>query len=130
MTDSKLQSIVDRIEGLEEKRKALLGDQRRIYVEAERAGFNAKALRKIIAERRMPDRDQIVAKMQAYRDALRMAVNDVVNGASLRETAAKRGVPKSTIQRHAVPRQEKTEMGQPVEDDSPGNSEIPASYAP
>jgi uncharacterized protein (UPF0335 family) len=117
MTDYKLVvPIVDRIERLEEKQKALLADKRAIYTEAKKANLNPKALRKIIAERRMKDREQIVADMNAYRIALGMAVNDVANGASLREAAAKHGIPKSTLH-DAVRREEKSELGQQADDD-------------
>src|SRR5262245_4826928 len=84
MTESKLKSIVDRIERLEEQQKTLLAKERGIYLEAEKAGYDIKALRRIVAERRMPDREQIVAKMQAYRVMLGMAVNDVAIGATVR----------------------------------------------
>ena len=116
MTDYKLVvPIVDRIERLEEQQKALLADKRAIYTEAKKANLNPKALRKIIAERRMPDREQVEAAMHNFRVALGMAVIDVANGASLREAEAKHGISKSTIHR-AVPRKEKSEMGQQVDD--------------
>ena len=115
MTDINLKSIVGRIEPLEEKQKALLADKRAIYMEAKKAGFNTKALRKIIAERRMKDREEVLARIHEYRVALGMAVYDVGNGASLREAATKHGVAKSTIH-DAVRREEKAKIGQPAED--------------
>ena len=45
----------------------------------------------------MTDREQVEAAMHEYRVALGMAVNDVANGASVRDAAAKRGISKSTI---------------------------------
>jgi uncharacterized protein (UPF0335 family) len=114
MTDDKVKSIVEKIERLEEKQQALLTEKRRIYTEAKKAkpDLNTKALRKIIAERRMKDREQVEAAMHNYRVALGMAVNDVANGASLRDAEAKHGIPKSTIQRHrTVPREEKNGNG-------------------
>src|SRR5262249_1604532 len=110
-----LKSIVERIESLGEQQRALLTAKRGIYAEAKKAGFDTRALRRIISERRMKDREQIYAKMRDYRSALGMAVNDVEHGASLREAAAKYGISKSTLQR-AVPREEEPEMGQPVDD--------------
>src|SRR5262249_22046067 len=83
-----------------------LADKQRIYAEAKEAGINTKALRKVIAERRMTDREEIVARMHEYRVALGMAVNDVANGASVRKAATKYGVSKSTLHRHAVPRED------------------------
>ena len=44
----RLRSIVDRIERLEEERKALGGDIKDIYSEAKSAGFDVKALRQLI----------------------------------------------------------------------------------
>jgi len=109
-------SIVERIEDLEKEQKALLEGKRNIYTEATKAGINAKALRQVVAERRMKDREQFEAHKRALRIALGMAVNDVAEGASLREAAAKHGVAKSTLHR-AVPREEKIEMGRPQGDD-------------
>ena len=48
----RLRSIVDRIERLEEERKALGGDIRDIYAEAKSAGFDVKVLRQLIRVRR------------------------------------------------------------------------------
>lgn len=114
MTNNLLNSIVARIERLEEEQKTLLAAKRGIYTEAKDADFNTKALRRVIAERRMKDREQIVADMQAYRIALGMAVNDVANGATLREAADRHGVSKSAVHR-AVPREENSQEGQPAE---------------
>lgn len=112
MTDP-IKSIVDRIEHLEEKQRTLLLAKRAVYTEAKKADpeFNTKAMRKIIAERRMKDGEQVEAAMHAYRNALGMAVNDVANGASLREAAMKNGIPKSTLH-DAVRQEKKSEPGQ------------------
>lgn len=99
----KLQSYVDRIERLEEERKAINGDVKDIYSEVKSNGYNPKALRRIVAERRKTPDPQLEADMDAYRVALGMAVNDVKAGDSLRKAATKHGVSKSTLQR-AVPR--------------------------
>ena len=117
MTDDPLKSIVKSIEGLEEKQKALLKKKRGIYTEAKKANpdLNTKALRKIIAERRMPDREQVEAAMHNYRVALGMAVNDVANGATLRQAADRHGVRKSAVHR-AVPREARTELGHRADD--------------
>ena len=50
-------------------------EKRDIYTEAKKADpdLNTKALRRVIAERRMPDREQIEAAMHNYRVALGMA---------------------------------------------------------
>jgi uncharacterized protein (UPF0335 family) len=115
MIDNELKARVERIERLEQEENALKAEKRHIYAGAKDAGYNPKALRRIIAERRMKDREQIEADMRAYRIALGMAVNDVANGASVREASAKHGIPKSTIH-DAVRREEKTEIGQSADD--------------
>ncbi len=48
----RLRSIVDRIERLEEERKALANDIKDIYAEAKSAGFDVKVLRQLISIRK------------------------------------------------------------------------------
>ncbi len=48
----RLRSLVERIERLEEERKALAGDIKDIYAEAKSAGFDVKVLRQIIRIRK------------------------------------------------------------------------------
>lgn len=52
----KLKSFVDRIERLEEDKKAVMTDLKEVYGEAKALGFDTKVLRKVITIRRM-DRD-------------------------------------------------------------------------
>ncbi len=48
----RLRSIIERIERLEEERRALGSDIKDIYAEAKSAGFDTKVLRQIISIRR------------------------------------------------------------------------------
>jgi len=48
----RLRSIVERVERLEEERKALGGDIRDVYAEAKSAGFDVKVIRQIVRIRR------------------------------------------------------------------------------
>ena len=48
----RLMSIVERIEKLEEERKALQADIKDIYTEAKSAGYDVKVLRMVIASRK------------------------------------------------------------------------------
>src|ERR1700758_123008 len=48
----RLRSIIERIERLEEERKALASDIKDIYAEAKSAGFDVKVLRQLISLRR------------------------------------------------------------------------------
>ena len=53
----RLRSLVDRIERLEEERKALGSDIRDIYAEAKSAGFDIKVLRQLIRVRKQEPAD-------------------------------------------------------------------------
>ncbi|MGA9012938.1 MAG: DUF2312 domain-containing protein [Acetobacteraceae bacterium] len=70
----RLRSIVDRIERLEEERKALGGDIRDIYAEAKSAGFDVKVLRQLIRVRRQEaaDVEEQESLLDVYRRALGM----------------------------------------------------------
>ena len=70
----RLRSIVDRIERLEEERKALGGDIRDIYAEAKSAGFDVKVLRQLITVRRKEaaEVEEQETLLDLYRRALGM----------------------------------------------------------
>ena len=57
---SRLRSLVERIERLEEEKKELQSDIRDIFAEAKSAGFDVKALRTVLKLRKMnaADRDE------------------------------------------------------------------------
>lgn len=70
----RLRSIVDRIERLEEERKALSGEVRDIYTEAKSSGFDPKALRQLIRIRKQEpaDVEEQETLLDVYRRALGM----------------------------------------------------------
>ena len=70
----RLKSFVERIEKLEEEKKAIGSDIKDIYSEAKGTGFDTKTLRKIISERKMDaaDRDEQAALLDVYKHALGM----------------------------------------------------------
>jgi uncharacterized protein (UPF0335 family) len=53
-----LQQYVERIERLEEEKKALSEDIKQVFSEAKSTGFDVKILRKIIALRRVEEHDR------------------------------------------------------------------------
>lgn len=70
-----LKAIIERIERLEEEKKALADDIKDIYGEAKANGFDTKVLKKIIALRKR-DRDERMneeAILELYLQALGMA---------------------------------------------------------
>jgi uncharacterized protein (UPF0335 family) len=70
----RLRSIVDRIERLEEERKALSGDIKDIYAEAKSAGFDVKVLRQLIRIRKQEpaEVEEQESVLDVYRRALGM----------------------------------------------------------
>lgn len=70
----RLRSIVDRIERLEEERKALGSDIKDIYAEAKSAGFDVKVLRHLIRVRKQEaaDVEEQESLLDVYRRALGM----------------------------------------------------------
>jgi uncharacterized protein (UPF0335 family) len=70
----RLRSIVERIERLDEERKALSSDIKDIYAEGKSVGFDPKVLRQLIAIRKMePDTvEECEAMLDVYRHALGM----------------------------------------------------------
>jgi uncharacterized protein (UPF0335 family) len=70
----RLRSLVERIERLEEERKALGSDIKDIYAEAKSAGFDVKVLRQLIQIRRK-DANEVEEQetmLDTYRRALGM----------------------------------------------------------
>lgn len=70
----RLRSIVERIERLEEERKALAGDIKDIFSEAKSAGFDVKVIRQLIRIRRQEpaEVEEQETLLDVYRRALGM----------------------------------------------------------
>lgn len=70
----RLRSLVERIERLEEERKALAGDIKDIYAEAKSAGFDVKVLRQLIRIRKSEpaEVEEQESLLDVYRRALGM----------------------------------------------------------
>jgi len=71
---SQLRALVERIERLEEEKKALADDIREVYGEAKANGFDTKALRAVVRMRgqNAAERAEFEAVVELYRDALGM----------------------------------------------------------
>ena len=67
-----LRKYIERIERLEEEKKALAGDIREIYAEAKGNGFEPRVMRKVVSLRRMnaADRAEEEALLEVYRAAV------------------------------------------------------------
>lgn len=119
----RLKSIVERIERLEEERKAASSDIKDIYSEAKGVGYDTKTLRKVIAARKLDPSDReeqetlFETYMHALGDGVESAVRAVHAGAlSIRAAAKATGVKRSTIHR-AVPKEGRaSKNGTPAHD--------------
>jgi len=69
-----LRQFVERIERLEEEKKALSADIKDVYGQAKSQGFDVKILRKIISLRKMEDqeREEVDQLLELYKAALGM----------------------------------------------------------
>ena len=72
-----LKSLVERIERLEEDKKAIAGDIKEVYAEAKGTGFDTKIMRQLIRLRRMDkdDLDEQETLLDIYMRALGMLPN-------------------------------------------------------
>jgi len=70
----RLRSLVERIERLEEERKALSSDIKDIYAEAKSAGYDVKVLRQLIRIRKQEaaEVEELETLLDVYRRALGM----------------------------------------------------------
>ena len=73
-----LKSFVERLERLEEEKKTITDDIKDVYSEVKSTGFEVKAVRKIIAERKQDaaERLEFESIMDVYRAALGMIGHD------------------------------------------------------
>lgn len=74
MTNNQLQSIVERVEKLEEEKAAIANDIKEVYTEAKGNGFDAKVLKQVIALRKKDaaKRAEEQAVLATYMNALGM----------------------------------------------------------
>lgn len=70
----RLRSLIERIERLEEERKALSGDIKDIYAEAKSAGFDVKVMRQLVRIRKQEpaEVEEQETLLDVYRRALGM----------------------------------------------------------
>jgi len=85
LSNGQLKSIVERIERLEDDKKAIAGDIREVYSEAKANGFDTKILRKVIALRKKESaaREEEQAMLDVYMSALGMIADLPLGQAAL-----------------------------------------------
>jgi uncharacterized protein (UPF0335 family) len=74
VSEDRLRSLVERIERMEEERKAISSDIKDIYAEAKSAGFDVKVLRQLIRIRKLEaaEVEEQETMLDMYRRALGM----------------------------------------------------------
>lgn len=67
-----LKAFIERIERLEEEQRGLADDKKDIYLELKSQGFDAKVVRKVVADRKKDAEtvDEFEAMVQTYREAI------------------------------------------------------------
>ena len=70
----RLRTIIERVERLEEEKKALSDDVREVFSEAKGAGFDVKVIRQVVRLRKMDatDRSEMEQVLNVYKRALGM----------------------------------------------------------
>lgn len=87
---AQLRSIIERIERLEEEKTNIALDIKEIYSEAKYNGYDVKALRKIVADRKK-DRDDLAefeAIVDTYKRALGMLSDTPLGEAAIQKATA------------------------------------------
>jgi uncharacterized protein (UPF0335 family) len=69
----RLKSLIERVERLEEEKRALSSDIKDIYTEAKSAGFDTKVLRRLVRERRRDPAE--LEEEETLRDTYRVALD-------------------------------------------------------
>ena len=74
VSGDRLRTIIERIERLEDEKKALSDDIREVYSEAKGAGFDVKVIRQVVRLRKMDatDRSEMEQDLDVYKRALGM----------------------------------------------------------
>jgi uncharacterized protein (UPF0335 family) len=84
-SNAQLKSLIERIEAREADKQEIADDIKEIYKEADSAGFDTKALRAIIRERKqdVAERQELEAIKETYRVALGMLSDTPLGQAAL-----------------------------------------------
>lgn len=85
----RLRSLIERIERLEEEKRATAADIKEVYAEAKGTGFDTKIMRQIVKLRRMDkdDIDEQETLLDIYKRALGMLADTPLGEAALRGAA-------------------------------------------
>ena len=90
MTNNQLQTIVQRIEKLEEEKAAIASDIKDVFSEAKSNGFDTKVLKKVLALRKQDAAERMTeqAILATYMEALGMLADTPLGQAAMKSVAA------------------------------------------
>lgn len=90
---AELRQFIERVERLEEEIRELSLDKSEVFKEARGRGFNVRAIKALIAERRREphELEEEQAMVELYREALDRGKADALSEEIARRTATKRG---------------------------------------
>jgi len=91
MTNNQLQTIVERIEKLEEEKAAIASDIKDVFSEAKSNGFDTKVLKKILALRKQDATERMheQALISTYMEALGMLADTPLGKAAMKTVTVK-----------------------------------------
>lgn len=91
MTNNQLQTIVARIEKLEEEKAAIAADIKDVFSEAKSNGFDTKVLKKVLALRKQDATERMTeqAILATYMEALGMLADTPLGKAAMKSATAK-----------------------------------------
>lgn len=89
MTNNLIKEYVDRIENLEDEKKALADDIKEVYAEAKGKDIDVKALKRVIALRKQDrnEREALQETVEQYMDALGMLADTPLGKAAVERRA-------------------------------------------
>lgn len=84
-TRAQLKAIIERIEKLEEEKKAIGDDIKDVFAEAKGHGFDVKAIRKIVSLRKKPKEERM--EEEAILETYLIALGMLISGEELEDAA-------------------------------------------
>ena len=95
IVNAQLNSIIERVERLEEEKKTIAGDIREVYLEARGNGYDVKALRTIVKMRKMDadERREQEAIVDLYMSSLGMLIGTPLGDSAIERVSKRKKFP-------------------------------------
>lgn len=101
----RLLSFIERVERLEEEKRAIAEDIKEVYAEAKGVGFDTKTMRKIVALRRLSEEERAEeeALLDVYKAALGMLSDTPLGSAAIERITRKKPKPEAEAEPETTP---------------------------